>query len=339
MKIRSFLFNEAGGAGDAGGGGAGAGGQGAAGGGQTIFGGGGAGGSSAGSSQHAGAAGGGQGGGDAGAGAAAAGGQGWNWTKEDGTFSEGWFDKLPDGLKGNASLKTIHSLPDLAKAFIETKGLVGKKLEAPGEGATPEQIAAWRKTVGAPEKPEGYRGDAKTLKPEGLPDELWDADAEGKFLDIAHRHHLPPAAVKEILGFYGQSLLDTAKAGEADAAKLVEAETAKLRQSWGADFEANINNAKTLAQLAGLDPLADPMFTSARYVEAFAKLSKLIAGDKLVTGETPSLGATVADRIKDISDPGSQSMIAREYRGEFGAQRQQAAQATYHQLLASQKKN
>ena len=332
MKIRSFLFNEAG---DAGGGGSGSSQHaGAAGGGQTIFGGAGAGGSSAGSSQHAG---GGQGG-DAGAGAGAASGQGWSWAKEDGTFSDGWFDKLPDGLKGNPSLKTIQTLPDLAKAFIETKGLVGKKLEAPGEGATPEQIAAWRKTVGAPEKPEGYRGDAKTLKPEGLPDELWNGDAEGKFLDIAHRHHLPPAAVKEILGFYGQSLLDTAKAGEADAAKLVEAETAKLRQSWGADFEANINNAKTLAQLAGLDPLEDPMFTSSRYVEAFAKLSKLIAGDKLVTGETPSLGNTITDRIKDITNPGSQSMIAREYRGEFGSQRQQAAQATFHQLLTSQKK-
>ena len=336
MKIRSFLFNEAGGAGDAGGG-AGAGGQGAGGGGQTIFasGGAGAGASGGGSSQHAGATGGGQGAGDAGAAGA---GQAWTWAKEDGTFAEGWHDKLPDGLKGNPSLKTIGSLPDLAKAFIETKGLVGKKLEMPGEGATPEQVAAWRKTVGAPEKPEGYRGDAKTLKPESLPDELWNADAEGKFLDIAHKHHLPPAAVKEILGFYGESLLGTAKASEAEAAKLVEAETAKLRQSWGADFDANINNAKTLAQLAGLDPLADPMFTSSRYVEAFAKLSKLIAGDKLVTGETPSLGATVADRIKDINDPNSQSMLAREYRGEFGAQRQAAAQATLHQLLASQNK-
>lgn len=320
MRLRSFLFSEAGDAGDAGGGGGGSGS-----GGQTIFGGAAGGGASDGSSQHDGAA----------------GGQGtasWAWTKEDGTFSEGWADKLPDGLKGNASLKTIQSLPDLAKAFIETKGLVGKKLEMPGEGAAPEHVAAWRKTVGAPDKPEGYRGDAKTLKPESLPDELWNTDAEGKFLEIAHKHHLPPAAVKEILDFYGNSLIETAKAGQADAAKLVEAETAKLRQSWGDEFDKKVNDAKTLAHLAGLDPMSDPMFTSAVYVEAFAKLASLIAEDKLVTGETPSLRTTVADRIKDINDPKSQSMIAREYRGEFGAQRQQAAQATLHQLLASQNK-
>lgn len=326
MKIRSFLFNEAGGAGEAGGGGSGSGGQGG-GGGQTIFGG------------AAGA--GGSGGGDAGAGGGQAGGHGtagWSWAKEDGTFSEGWADKLPDALKGNPSLKTIQSLPDLAKAYVETKGLVGKKLEMPGEGATPEQVAAWRKTVGAPDKPEGYRGDAKTLRPESLPEEAWSMEAEGKFLEIAHRHHLPPAAVKEILGFYGQSLVDTLKGSQADAAASVEAETAKLRATWGADFDKRVNDAKTLAQLAGLDPLSDPLFASAAYVEAFAKLAPLIAGDKLVTGETPSLGATVADRIKDINDPKSQSMIAREYRGDFGPQRQQAAQSTLHQLLASQNK-
>lgn len=334
MKIRTFLFSAAGGAGDAGGGGgAGAGAGGQSGGGQTIFGGG----SGSGSSQH----GDGGAGGAGGAGGGQAGGQGggaWSWAKEDGTFSEGWADKLPDGLKGNASLRTIGSLPDLAKAYVETKGMVGKRLEMPGEGATPEQVAAWRKTVGAPEKPEGYRGDAKTLRPESLPEDAWSADAENKFLEIAHRHHLPPAAVKEILGFYGQSLVDTLKGSQADAAAAVEAETAKLRQSWGNEFEANLNNAKTLAKLAGLDPLADPMFTSSRYVEAFAKLAPLIAGDKLVTGETPSLGATVADRIKDINDPKSQSMVAREYRGEFGLQRQQAAQATLHQLMTSQAK-
>lgn len=319
---RLGLLEEAGGDGGSGGGSS-------SGGGQTIFGGAGGSngdGSSGGSSQQQQQSGG------------AGGGQAWTWAKEDGTLSEGWADKLPETLKGHASLKTIHTLPDLAKAFVETKGLVGKKLEMPGEGATPEQIAAWRKTVGAPEKPEGYRGDAKTLKPESLPDELWNADAESKFLGIAHKHHLPPAAVKEILDFYGNSLVETAKAGEADAAKMVEAETAKLRQTWGGEFEANINNAKTIAKLAELDPMTDPMFTSARYVEAFAKLSKLISGDKAVTGETQSLGATVADRIKDISDPKSQSMLAREYRGEFGSQRQQAAQATYHQLLASQVK-
>lgn len=334
MKIRSFLFSEAGDAGS--GGGSGSGGQ-AGGGGQTIFGGAAGGGGSAGSSQHGGAAGG-QGAGDAGAGGGGQGAASWSWAKEDGTFSDGWADKLPDGLKGNASLKTIQSLPDLAKAFIETKGLVGKKLEMPGEGATPEQVAAWRKTVGAPEKPEGYRGDAKTLRPESLPEDAWSAEAEGKFLEIAHRHHLPPAAVKEILGFYGQSLVDTLKGSQADAAASVEAETAKLRASWGADFDKRVNDAKTLAQLAGLDPMSDPLFASAAYVEAFAKLAPLIAGDKLVTGETPSLGSTLGDRIKDINDPKSQSMIAREYRGEFGAQRQQAAQSTLHQLLASQNK-
>jgi hypothetical protein len=274
--------------------------------------------------------------GSAGASTPAAGGQAWTWAKEDGSFSEDWADRLPDGLKGNPSLKTISTLPDLAKAFVETKGLVGKKLEMPGEGATPEQISTWRKTVGAPDKPEGYRGDAKTLRPDSLPEDAWSMDAENKFLAIAHKHHLPPAAVKEIMGFYGGSLVDTMKQGQAEQDAMVVSETGKLRETWGKDFDGNLADAARMATIAGLDPKNDPIFTNARAVEAFAKMAKLISGDKLITGEQPSLSASVRDRINDITDPKSQSMLAREYRGEFGPGRQQTAQTQLHQMMSSQ---
>lgn len=262
----------------------------------------------------------------------------WTWASEDGKFSEGWHDKLPDGLKGNPSLQTIGTLPDLAKAYVETKGMVGKKLEMPGEGATPEQVAAWRKTVGAPEKAEGYRGEAKNLKPDSLPDDLWNVDAENKFLEIAHKHHLPPAAVKEILSFYGGSLMDSLKASQGDEAAMVQAETQKLQQSWGKDFDTNISLASRMAQTVGLDPKTDPIFTNARAVEAFAKFAKLISGDKLISGEQPSMMQSVRERANDITDPKSQSVLAREYRGEFGHERQAAAQSQLHNLMSASAK-
>ncbi|SKA88827.1 hypothetical protein SAMN02745166_01492 [Prosthecobacter debontii] len=263
----------------------------------------------------------------------AGGGESWSWAKEDGTLNQGWQDKLGDGLKGNSSLATIQSLPDLANAYVSTKALVGKKLEMPGEGAKPEDIANWRKVVGAPEKPEGYRGEAKNLKPEGLPDEMWNADAEAKFLALAHKHHLPPAAVKEILSFYGTSLMDTLQASKGDEAEMLKAEGLKLQQTWGKDYQANITVAAQMAKMVGLDPHTDPIFTNARAVEAFAKMAKLVSEDKLVTGEQPSLSTSARARANDIVDPKSTSVISREYRGEFGPERQAAAQQQYHQLL------
>lgn len=261
----------------------------------------------------------------------------WSWAAEDGTLSEGWQDKLPDELKGNASLKTINSVPLLAKAFAETKAMVGKRLEAPGEGATPEQVAAWRKTVGAPETPEGYLGDAKTLKPETLPDEAWDTEGEKEFLALAHKHHLTPSAVKDILGLHGGSLMKAIQQSKADEGASVQAEIATLKKDWGGDYERNISQAAQVAKMMGLDPAANPIFASADVVKAFSRMAGLLSEDKLVAGGA-SVASTITGRISDITDPKSQSQIAREYRGEFGPQRQQAAQETYHALLKSQEK-
>lgn len=266
----------------------------------------------------------------AGAGAPAA----WSWAKEDGAFNDGWQDKLPDDLRTSPSLRTIGSLPDLAKAYVATKSMVGQKLEMPGEGATPEQVANWRKVTGAPDKPEGYLGSAKSLRPEALPEELWDAKSEGQFLAIAHKHGLPPAAVKDIMGFYGQSLVDGLKQSQGDAAVTVQAEAAKLRQEWGKDFDANLHAAATVAGMVGIKT-DNPAFTNSDVVKAFAQMSKLISGDKLVSGEIPSAMTSARERAQDIQDPKSTSILAREYRGEFGPERQGAAQKMLHQIQAT----
>lgn len=258
----------------------------------------------------------------------------WSYTKEDGTFNDGWLDKLPDDLKGNPSLKVVGSIGDLAKSFVETKKLIGTKLEAPGENATPEQLAAWRKVVGAPEKAEGYLGDGvKTLRPDTVPETLWDAEAEKGFLALAHKHHLPPAAVKEIIGLHANSIAAAVgKSAEAETASLA-AEGAKLRSAFGGEYEANMALAARVAQTVGLDPKTHPIFTSAETVQIFAKFGKLLSEDKLVKGEAGGINGSIQSRLQDITDPKSSSQVAREYRGEFGQERQRIAQETLHDLM------
>lgn len=259
----------------------------------------------------------------------------WSWAREDGALNEGWLERLPGDLKGHASLKAIGSLPDLAKSYVETKAMVGKRLEAPGANATPAQVAAWRKAVGAPEQIEGYFGAAGTLRPEIVPETMWDAENEKKFAALAHKHHLSTAAVQEILGFYGQNVAQTVQATQAQEAALLQSETASLRQAWGADFDQQMHLAARAAQTVGLDPKSHPIFTNADVVQAFARMGRLMSEDRLVRGETPGVGGSISDRIRDITDPASTSVLAREYRGDFGAEPQAAAQAHLHQLLAS----
>ena len=259
----------------------------------------------------------------------------WTWAKEDGSFNDGWAERLPEQIRGHASLKVIGSLPDLAKSYIETKAMIGKKLEAPAQNASPEQIAAWRKVVGAPDKLEGYYADRKSLRPDSIPEGLWDQKSEQRFVQLAHKHHLSPTAVKEILGFYGENVSDGLKASQQHETAHLHNEMSSLRQAWGREFDTNLHTAARVAQMVGLDPKSHPIFTSAEVVQAFARIGKLMSEDKLVTGSAGGILGSAADRIRDLTDPSSNSILAREYRGEFGAQRQSAAQAQYHQLLQS----
>jgi len=260
-----------------------------------------------------------------------------------------WHAALPDSFRNTPSLtpftgfegKELVQVPKemlekMGGSYVETKSMIGKRLEAPGEGSTPEQVASWRKTVGAPDKPEGYLGDAKTLRPESIPENLWDAGSEKKFLEVAHKHHLPPAAVKEILGFYGADVARALQQSQVDEKATLDAEGTKLREAWGKDFDTQLGLASRVAQTLGLDPKTHPMFTSSEAVQAFAKMGKLLSEDKLVKGEAPGINGSIGDRIRDIIDSKSTSNLAREYRGEMGVERQAAAQRQYHELLRAQ---
>lgn len=261
------------------------------------------------------------------------------WIGSDGSFSPDWHQKaLPEPLRDNPSLRVFNNFGDMAQSYVALKGMVGKKLEAPAADATPEQLAQWRKTVGAPDTPENYyTGDVKSYRPESVPEEAWSADGEKAFLAIAHKHHLPPAAVKDILDHYGNSLgAELTASVEAEKAALA-GEMTSLRKAWGGEFDANLATAERAARSVGLNPAEHPIFTSAEVVQAFAKMGKLISEDKLVAGAPGTVTGGIEARIREMQDPKSQALLAREYRGEMGAERQAAAQKQLHDLYASRK--
>lgn len=259
------------------------------------------------------------------------------WTRDDsGSFTEGWYGRLDGELKDNASLKVIGSVSDLAKAYVETKRLVGTKLEAPTDKSTPEQVAAWRKTVGAPEKPEGYLGEKGSIRPEAIPESMWDKGNEKALLDVAHKHHLSPAALQDILGVYASQVEGSVQSLGENEAAYVQAQMGELKKSWGSEFEANLSLASRVAQTVGLSK-DHPIFTSAEVVQAFGKLGKMFSESSLVSGETSSsVSGGLTARISEITDPKSTATLAREYRGEFGPERQQQAAETYRGLLKAQ---
>lgn len=249
------------------------------------------------------------------------------------TPADDWKAGLPEIFRSTPALKPFgefktqdEMLAALATSYASTKAMVGKKLEAPGDNATPDQVAAWRKVTGAPEKPEDYG----SLRPEAIPEDLWDKEGEGKFAALAHKHHLPPAAVKEIAALHGEMLQAGLQGAEADQTAMLASEGAKLKAAWGTQFDANLSAAQRFAETIGLEP-TNPIFTSSDVVQALARAASLISEDKLVTGQAKGLAGT-AERINDIMDPKSTSMLSRQYRGEFGSEQQMQAQSTLLKL-------
>ena len=142
--------------------------------------------------------------------------------------------------------------PSLAKAFVETKKLVGAKaptVKVPGDGATPEEIAAYRKATGVPDTPEEYA----ITWPELPPGEQLDDTARSTWLARMHQIGAPPHIVQAFANLYGQHL-QTLHAGYRREA---EAAGQELRRDWGPNYDANVGRANRYIQKYGGDSLVD----------------------------------------------------------------------------------
>jgi hypothetical protein len=141
-----------------------------------------------------------------------------------------WRAGLPEELRDAAALKKFNDPGALAKSYVELEKKIGQRgVTVPGEGAAPEEIAAYRKALGVPEKPDGYG-----LKvPEGVPEHAWN-EASGTLLsNWAHDLALTPAQAQGLAERYAKMVADHA---QQEAVATEEA----LRGEWGALYDRKV---------------------------------------------------------------------------------------------------
>ena len=249
----------------------------------------------------------------------------------DGTVTEpDWKASLPENFRTVPALKVFEGfesqqamLEALGKSYVETKSMVGKKLEPPAPDAPPEQQAYWRKVHGAPDAPDGY-GD---LKPDGFPDELWDKGMESKFAEVFHKHAISPSAAKDFANLHAEVTKGFLEQASQQNEAALQSETAALKAAWGSEFDSKLGLAKSFVEKGGMD-LNDPVFRSATLIQGIAKLAAMHSSAPAVQGQPAGL-PNAAGRVQEIMDPKSTSMLSRQYRGEFG----QAAQLKAQEIL------
>jgi hypothetical protein len=224
--------------------------------------------------------------------------------------------------------------PDVQKlgaAYVGLEKKLGTRVDIapPDANSTPEQVAAWRKLNGVPEKPEDYG----LKKPEQLPEGVqWNEKLAGDFAKLAHELHLPPSAVQKLAEFHNGNLGAMQKqAQETQAAKRAEVIGA-LKQEWGADFERTANDAATAAKAIGVDIETSELADHPDFIKAMANVAKLLKEDtRLPTESKSDLSASVTSRMEAIRN-------SADFLGKNGPEKAQAALAQLKRLHDSVKK-
>lgn len=231
----------------------------------------------------------------------------------DGTFAEGWTSKAL-GPQYNGPLATAKSIADVDKLLRDNMAAARQQGIRPiNENSKPEEIAAFRKAFGVPETPEAYG----SLKPEKFPDAMWDKEGEKALTAIAHKHNVPPAALKDILGLYGSQVEQQMQQLQAEQESSLAAEGAKLKQAWGEKYNDNLRVAQRFAATIGLQP-TNPIFNSAEAVIAMVQGASLVGEDRLINGKTVGLPASDTERATSIMTNPQDPLYAKYQSGDPG---------------------
>lgn len=229
-------------------------------------------------------------------------------------WPENWRDQLAAGDEKLKNLLARYTSPDaMAKAFKEQRDALAKKPakeDAPElpENPTEEQLAAFRKAKGIPEKPEDYEFEV----PEGK--ELSDSEYDilMDFAKTMHGKNMPASTVKEISSWFLE-YEDVVAQRNAEAAFKARSDTEeKLRSEWGGDYKANINlMSNVLQEHLGTntgDFLSMQMIDGSRlgdnetFIRLMAEVSRKIGGStaELYTTDVHTTGQSLETRKAEL---------------------------------------
>ena len=181
-----------------------------------------------------------------------------------------WMASLPDAYKQHEGFAQFKEPSEAWAKFDALLKAEGSMVTIPGEGAKPEEVAAFYSKLGRPENVDGYKITKPADLPEGIP---YDPAIEAEFKKFAHAQNLTASQAEKLYGWY-YGLVKNGHASEQARLEKAQGEAIdKLKTDWGAKFDGN----KEIAIRA---------FKSFGNEETAALLEKQIDGVKL--GDHPA---------------------------------------------------
>jgi len=229
--------------------------------------------------------------------------------------SDDWRQAIKDEkLREHASRFT--SLEDVVRANLESRQKLSKAIVPPGKDASEDDIAAYRKAIGVPADPTGYKF------PEVPKEEMTEELAQSREVWAKRFHELNvPAPIAEGLVAAINQDIAAAQAAQVEADKqFAQEQSEALAREWGKDAEKNKTLADRafvdLASRAGvdIDALRKIETKDGRFVLDRAEFSKIFAVLGREMGEG-TLGGVIGEDARE------------QLQGELDTVRQQISEA------------
>ncbi|WP_428687234.1 hypothetical protein [Roseibium sp.] len=254
----------------------------------------------------------GEGEGDAGAAEAKAkegadgGSEGDGGADEGKTDEADWRAALPDDLKKHAD--QFNSPEDLVKGHRNLRQQLSKAIVPPGKDAGEDEVAAYRKAIGVPADPGGY----KFKMPEGVDASENDKAFHAEMAKVFHGLNISKDQAKGLNEAFNTLSTAAQEAQiEADKEYAAQSET-ELKKSWGKDYDVNKAHAeRAAAQMFGDDfeEIRAMELRTGRFVmdhpvmlKALATIGREMAEGGLVPPLSDDAAEQANDEIRDIRE-------------------------------------
>lgn len=200
---------------------------------------------------------------------------------------------------------------DMAKAALDLRKANSSMIRVPGKDAKPEQVAAFRKAIGAGDSEAAY--EAAFSKPADDA-ELSDTDkaVRGKVAQVLLKHNAPVALAGELETVVSEVAEGLEAERERVAVKAREDAQAALKKEWGADYESNAALAVRAAQTFGGQDFIDfvnqtvvngqKLGDHPLFIKAFGQIGRRMGEGAFIGAVGQEQRASIGEKLTELDD-------------------------------------
>ena len=245
----------------------------------------------------------------------------WNEVTEAKSAEQFWQDMTNQrGLAGQSvRVPSEHAGPEDWAAYADKQNQLapGRFMVKPDRGS-PEQMAAFNRSMGVPDAAEGYHDVANDTYQEN------ELQVAGAFKNIAHNNGLTPEQYSGVVTDYMELL----RLSAAEARQPVDDAIATLKGEWGAAFEERTGKGAAIMEKFGFHPDAVSAFKAgtadAQSMKAIYAMAEAIGTEGMNLTEQQTINGTPAMTPMEATSRADEIRNGPRFNSDIAAERMAA---------------